>query len=125
MLSLVIFAFVSGNKRKSDEELDGSENAPKRVSTPSVSCVPFHSVQAREQIESELYAKKKSFKEMKYFAGAARIARSKGLVERRHFGEVSVRMTTEFVRELIHLFSYLSCCISNCSSVLILFNSLR
>lgn len=96
MSSLVIFAFVSGNKRKSDEELDGSENAPKRVSTPSVSCVPFHSVQAREQIESELYAKK-SFKEMKYFAGAARIARSKGLAERRHFGEVSVRMTTEFL----------------------------
>lgn len=36
MFNLVIFAFVSGSKRKIEEEVDATEAAPKRVSTPSV-----------------------------------------------------------------------------------------
>jgi len=36
MLSLFISAFVAGSKRKIEEEVDATQAAPKRVSTPSV-----------------------------------------------------------------------------------------
>ena len=36
MLGLFISAFVSASKRKIEEEVDATQAAPKRVSTPSV-----------------------------------------------------------------------------------------
>lgn len=102
VVSWVIFAFVSGNKRKSDEEPDVSEIAPKRVSTPSVSCFPFYS----ETVYQTKNDSQCRFIRKKFSSGAARSAGSKGPVERRHFGEVRVQVTAEFISLIQLLYAW-------------------
>ena len=87
MLSLFIFAFVAGSKRKIEDEVDATQAAPKRVSMPSVFRF-FYSLRRSFWINFGVDCMQKSSKEI-FFPGAPWIARSEGLVEGGYCGKVS------------------------------------